>query len=631
MTGIGLRRDAAGRAFLVLCALVFAAKVALASTLPLFGDEAFYWQESRHPAWAYSDLPGATAWLVWLGTAVGGDTLLGVRWPFLLMGAAIPFLVARIAAQLGGDAAGARAGALALLLPLSGTLGVLALPDVPMTFAAMLCLDAGARLLRGVTPGACAELAAGLALGALAHYRFALVVVAGATALLLSREGRAALRDPRVWTAVAIGAVAWIPLLAWNLQHGDVGLRFQLVDRHPWRLHAGGALFPFVQLVFVTPLLCVALVVALRDAWRGRGEALHAYLLGAGAVPVLGYGVLGFFADTERVSFHWALPGWLALLALAPAVLARWPRGWRRATWAVAGLGLAVALGYLLAAASPALRARLAGTTVYPDNFAGWRDVAAEVDAALERLPPETRLVVDNFMLAAQLGFARGDGGVEVLDHPLNHKHGRAPQLALWDHVVTAIDRREGPVLLAVEDTAQSPRLRLDWYGHLCAVAGIDVPPQVLNVDGGRKRFLLFPLPARAQATPAACVLPALAWIDVPAPGARVGRRFGVAGWAFKDGAGIARVEILLDGEPVAEAAYGAAAPHVAEFWRTSSDPAHPDVGFAGEVDVGERPDGAYRLGVRLHGRDGSSEDWPEQVVVVEGGEAGPAGTHRRD
>ena len=53
----------AKRCFITLWAAVALLKCALAVRLPLFVDEAFYWQESRHPAWAYSDLPGLTAWL----------------------------------------------------------------------------------------------------------------------------------------------------------------------------------------------------------------------------------------------------------------------------------------------------------------------------------------------------------------------------------------------------------------------------------------------------------------------------------------------------------------------------------------------------------------------------------------
>ena len=91
-----------------------------------------------------------------------------------------------------------------------------------------------------------------------------------------------------------------------------------------------------------------------------------------------------------------------------------------------------------------------------------------------------------------------------------------------------------------------------------------------------------------------------------------------VEGWAFKDGAGIARVEITLDGRVVAQAGYGQPRPHVAQFWRTSRDPAHPAVGFEARVDARTLAAGEHWLGLVLHGRDGSVEPWPEQPLRIE-------------
>ena len=61
----------AHRTFVILWTLATAVKLLIAARLPLFVDEAFYWQEGQHLAAAYSDLPGMTAWLVRLGTALG--------------------------------------------------------------------------------------------------------------------------------------------------------------------------------------------------------------------------------------------------------------------------------------------------------------------------------------------------------------------------------------------------------------------------------------------------------------------------------------------------------------------------------------------------------------------------------
>jgi hypothetical protein len=145
-------------------------------------------------------------------------------------------------------------------------------------------------------------------------------------------------------------------------------------------------------------------------------------------------------------------------------------------------------------------------------------------------------------------------------------------------------------------------------------------PPKVLNIDRGRQRFLLFAL--SPTAVDGECVAPAMAWIDIPATDDAVDRRFAVQGWAFKDGAGLSRVEVLIDGEPVADAEYGVERPEVAGFWAKwrdggSTDPQQPKVGFRAEVDLGERAAGTYWLGLRLHGRDGSVEEWPEQRVRV--------------
>jgi 4-amino-4-deoxy-L-arabinose transferase-like glycosyltransferase len=607
--------------FGVAWAVLLLAKVALACRLPLFGDEAFYWQEGRHLAWAYSDLPGMTAWLARLGVEVGGTHPLGLRWPFLLVGALVPWIAVRIARREWGEEAGGLAGLLVLAVPLSGWLGTLALPDAPLVLACLLALDAVAALLRRVEPLALAELAFALAVGALTHYRFAPAVLAGLLGLLLLPRGRALLRQPVVWIPLALGALAWWPVVAWNQAHGGSGLTFQLLDRHPWQLHADGVRWPVVQAVALSPaLLVLAVATAWRSArrWRGDRDDVGGLFLGVAAVSVLGYFVLAFFADTERVSFHWPLAGWLALLCAAPPVFAAWPRWARRATWTLAILGHVALLGALVAYGTPALRARLADSAAYPDNFAGWHEIATVVAQARRALPEGTRVVADNFMLGAQLGFAIDDAGLPVLDHPLNHKHGRAVQLQQWglEHRSRA-GLGPTPWLLVVEDTARPLKARLAGYHELCERLGALPAPRVLNVDHGRKRFLLFPVLEPAPSGP--CIAPALAWIDAPLPGARAGGSVQVQGWAFKDGAGLRVVEVTLDDEVRARADYGHAMPHVPAYWRISTDPNQPRVGFRAEVDLSGVAPGTHWLGLRLHGADGSVEDWPQQRIEVAG------------
>ncbi|RMH90889.1 glycosyltransferase family 39 protein [Lysobacter pythonis] len=604
------------RAFLLAWSVLLVAKLAIAARLPLFVDEAFYWQEGQHLAWAYSDLPGLTAWLTRLGVTLGGHHVLAVRMPFLLLGALLPWLVAKIAARWFGESAGWQAGLLTTLMPLSATLGLLALPDVPMAIATALCLDAGARLLGRVSAGSALELALGLAMGALSHYRFAGVIVVGFLALLMLRQGRRVLRDPRVIVALAIGAVAWLPLAGWNVENADAGLRFQLLDRHPWTFHADGLMFVLIQASMVTPLLFALLVQTFATALRGgESDAQWRYFGLLGGISTLGLFALGFFADNERVSFHWTLPGYLALMAAAPVVLARWRPSWRRLTWAMLVAGTLAMLGWYAAVSTPDLRARMAMQKQYPSNFAGWEDVAAAVREELAKLPADTELVADNFKLGAELGFALGRGDIRVLDHPMNVKHGRAPQLRLWGltrDIPAPGDER--PALLVIGSSEVRYKDLLAHYHALCDALGPLVPRRIVNVDHGAQRFVLVKLSPGGRGD---CSAPAMAYVDAPAIGARVARRFTVTGWAFREGTGLDAIEILLDGHPIARAEYGLDSSGTLRFWRPRHEPGGNALGFRAEVDAGGLPAGRHWLGLRLHGRDGVVEDWAEQPLSI--------------
>ncbi|WP_410967562.1 hypothetical protein, partial [Salmonella sp. SAL4456] len=80
--------------------------------------------------------------------------------------------------------------------------------------------------------------------------------------------------------------------------------------------------FFVVQALLATPLLFAAMVHAAVRGLAGEGaqDATFArWCALLGTILIAGFGLLGFFADDERVSFHWTLPGLYALLPLVPA------------------------------------------------------------------------------------------------------------------------------------------------------------------------------------------------------------------------------------------------------------------------------------------------------------------------
>ena len=54
-------------------------RLALAATVPLLPQEAYYWQWSLEPDWSYFDHPPLVAWSIAASTALFGQTSFGVK------------------------------------------------------------------------------------------------------------------------------------------------------------------------------------------------------------------------------------------------------------------------------------------------------------------------------------------------------------------------------------------------------------------------------------------------------------------------------------------------------------------------------------------------------------------------
>lgn len=491
--------------FLILFVATFVARSVIACVLSPFGDEAFYWQESLTPAWGYSDLPPLTAWLIGASEIVLGHGLFAMRLPFLLIGALIPFQVRAIARRHAGDAAGWQAGVLAMCLPLVGSLGVLALPDVPLTFAILLAAQGFANALDRDTWLDWLVMGVGLAIAWMTHYRAAMAMLAGLVFLLAMPRGRACWRQGGLWLSLAVASLGLVPILVYNLASHGAGVAFQLVERNPWRFHADALVQPLEQAVACTPLAWIVLVWSLWRAWTSRDRSPYDLMAALAGTFILGYFLLGLFADDLRFRAHWPLPGYLLLCVVLPSQLAESGRTWRRvavAGFAIAFVGLCAGFAYLGLAASADGATVLARMKAFPSNFTGWRESAAVVRGEL--LHDSGALVVaDNFMLAAELRFALGGPrAVYALDNPLNTKHGRAPQLATWGLDEQALRARPGArLLLAVDETALRERDTRDWLGSICSRVDVLRPLARVDLFEGRRRVALYE--ARARATPA--------------------------------------------------------------------------------------------------------------------------------
>lgn len=522
---------------LAACVLLLAAKLVLASKLSLFGDEAFYWWESRHLAWSYSDLPGFTQWMIALSEWLFGSHYFGVRALSQFGGVLMPLTMLAIARAL--DAPRALQGAAIVgffLLPLTGGLGLLALPDTWLNLFALAAAGFALRALKSNALRDFLALGACLAAGLATHPRFVVWIAAMVPFLLFNPHGRRWWRNTGFWLAAAIGLLGLLPTVWFNVHHAYENLQFQLLDRHPWRFSWEGLQFFPEQLLFTAPPTALLLLAVFWSARRQPDPRLQ-LLVSLALTHWLFYALLAPFSDRERLSVHWTLPSYLLLLAALPVVLANWRRQWLVLTACWVSLLLSAALLAVLAfgALGRDGKAHFASKWL-PENFVGWREAAGLYQVVLPSSPPEATLVADNFMVAAQLAFElKRPEDVFVLDHPLNAKHGRALQLAIWQRngVAAAARARAGSVLLISELSASKRDQLPAWVAGFCPTLGPLALISDFTLIAERKRIAVF------RTAPSGCELPAIGYVGV-----RDGR---VEGWHWRNAQHITGFELWLE------------------------------------------------------------------------------------
>jgi hypothetical protein len=129
-TGSGTRQITVA---LVAAALVL--RLVYLGQTELLPEETYYWNYSRHLDLAYIDHPPMVAWLIRAGTAVFGDTAIGVRAGAFACNLVASYFTYRLMRDVSGVAAARVAVLLIQVLPFSFLAGMLMTPDAPLVAA----------------------------------------------------------------------------------------------------------------------------------------------------------------------------------------------------------------------------------------------------------------------------------------------------------------------------------------------------------------------------------------------------------------------------------------------------------------------------------------------------------------
>jgi len=400
--------------------------VILAVSLPLSGDEAYYWDCSRHLDWSYFDQPPLVIWAMVPFRMVLGETRLAVRAPAVLSSLLAGIFLLGLVRRLGGGEREAGWAYIALhAMPLFFVGAFYTSTDIAMATAYLAATWAAVALAQGERK---AWWGFGLAtgLGFLAKFPVVLVLPA-LLAALWNRSTRRQLLTPTPWLAGVLSFVLTGPVWIWGALHHWDNITFQLEGRHQVHTVSLHYLLEFIgaNLLLATPFLAVAMAIAWWRGWRRRDPAWTAALIAA-AMPFVAFGMI---ALRERVGAHWGGPGLVVLVAL----LALTPFRGRR-TLLVAGLvmgvGISLAAGWILAKPGKVMglhwsyRGRPARiSTGKLAEVMGNREATRKIMA---RLAPGEMMASDSYTKVHLFAFLSGGELPTRLAHIRGGKHGLA-------------------------------------------------------------------------------------------------------------------------------------------------------------------------------------------------------------
>jgi hypothetical protein len=344
----------------VVCRVIFAVLLAINfyyswrfltinCPIDLAGDEAQYWDWSRHLDLAYYSKGPLVAYVIRASCAVLGDTMSAIRLPALILAIGTSICTYWLTRRLfGSDRLALGAVLLGAIVPMYAAGGMLMTIDPPMFFfwALATCLAAAAIFDDRKWAWPLAGLAAGLSAlakyGALAWPPIVLIF------LLLDKPSRKHLKTAGPWLMTVISLACLTPVVIWNTRHDWVSLHHvsgQTTGVFTWK-HLPE--FLGAQIGAVNPLLAVLMFAAAIYTLRARSisdphRRAMRFLLCVGGV---------FFVSclldslVAKVQVNWPAPAYFTLLILTAYFIATHCRAVRE--WFIAAVIFGIAVQPIL-------------------------------------------------------------------------------------------------------------------------------------------------------------------------------------------------------------------------------------------------------------------------------------------
>ncbi len=379
--------------------------------ISLVGDESYFWLWSQHLAWTYLDHPGGVAWLIGFSAWLGGGSEWGIRWLNALLGSLSILLAYGAARRLATPTAGLAAAAILAVAPPYVLTSRFVYTDTLPIFLLLCNLNLLLPILLGPRSPASVGAAVGIA-PAGSVWRW--LLIGGNWLLLLNTKlsvypyflglaigalawRRDLLRQRRLWLAVALASLGFVPFLLWNVRHEWAGLAWMWQQFTQGTVRARGVLaiaHHILGYFTLWPLLLLAPgYLTARRMMIGRWLAIPSLLM---VLPV---------ALSPANSPRNLLVGLAPALALAGAW---WTGEGQARRWRIGALLVALAaatlasIGTAHALLAPSALPQSSVAAAIREDAAGWRALG-------RRLASEEGLLFTvDYSVASQLWYYSG-------------------------------------------------------------------------------------------------------------------------------------------------------------------------------------------------------------------------------
>lgn len=357
------------------------------NTFPLLGDEAYYWQWSRHLDFGYYEQGPVLAFVIWFFTLFGSITsLFTIRLGAVVLSALTMLITLKICSKAAPADNPGKTGFFTLLIMNSALIysagAVLMMHDTVMIFVLSLFIWQMSEVLNKPEKNRGWALAGGLlALGVMSKYTMGTLYFCVIFFLIFSRfDLKKHFKGPLYFTLFFILFLS--PVIYWNLTHDFATLHYLLGRKggsSSFTLKYFGELIAG-QIALNSPLMIVFYTAAIASLLKAKDKSYNLFLAFIFIVSMIPYIILSL---KNRVEANWPAYAFFPLFILAGAFIAALKKPPRLF---VPALGL----GYVSVIFMHLLLTGLLPLSAKSDPMrktAGFRELAASVKTYADSIP----------------------------------------------------------------------------------------------------------------------------------------------------------------------------------------------------------------------------------------------------